>query len=93
MMTKIRQWLEISLVIAIAILVVYYFFFRGPSYVPVPGATQIIEKIKGIEALDKKIDDLSAQIKKQQAQGKTDIDAALSERDIQKSVARMNANW
>jgi hypothetical protein len=93
MMTRIRQWLEISLVLAIAALVVYFIFFRGPSYVPVPGATQIIEKIKGIEALDKKMDDLSVQIKKQQAQGKTDIEVALRETDIQKSVARMNANW
>lgn len=106
MLTKLRQWVEIAIVIAIGLFLLFHFIIspKIPT-VNFPGMPSVkvdtkefqqgIQKVlKHIEDQNKQINNLESQIR--QLQSKTtseDIPHALSETDIRKSMNRMKEAW
>ena len=106
MMTKIRQWAEIIIVIAIAGLLLWHFVIKPqvPTFA-LPGMPSIkvdtkefkdgIQKVlKHIETQNKQINDLESQIRQLQNKTSTEtIPEALKETDVKKSVKRLREAW
>jgi hypothetical protein len=93
---SIRQWLEIMAVIAIAIFIGIWIFNHLPF---IEGKLQdnsgnIQDLTDRQEESIKKINDLESMIRKLQTHT-TDVDIpqALSEKDIDKSMQRLQENW
>ena len=102
---KIRQWLEIGLVILIVGFLVYHFILKSSPTITLPGG-QVINMdttsfnnavkniLKKVDDQSKKINDLESEVRKQHSQViEHDIPEALKETNISKSVARMKAAW
>jgi hypothetical protein len=106
MLTKFRQWGEFTLVGLVILLIVYFIFFRPPKVVTLPGGEtvkildnssflkSIEQKLKGLDDLNKKVNDLESLIRQQnQRITEQEIPQALKETDIRKSVDRMRGAW
>jgi cell shape-determining protein MreC len=103
---KIRQWLEIALVIALAVFVYIHFIVnKNPASVTLPGGQVINMDTKSftnaVNAINKQIADQSKQINNLEStirqlntQAIThDIPAALAEKDVKVSVNTMLGAW
>jgi hypothetical protein len=90
-----RQWIELTLIIAVAIMA--YFTFIKPMVTPnitvKPPSVTIQQNTIETNKVMKRLDDLEKVIKKQQEVGQADIAAALKEKDIKKSVDKMREAW
>ena len=106
MLTKFRQWGEFIIIIGIILLVVYFIFFRPSKVVTLPGGEtvrildnssflkSIEQKLKGLDDLNKKVNDLESLIRQQnQKMAEQEIPQALHETDIRKSVEIMQGAW
>jgi len=106
MLQKFRQWGEFALVGLIILLVVYFIFFRPSKIVTLPGGEtvrildnssflkSIEQKLKGLDDLNKKVNNLESLIRQQQSHTiENDIPEALKEKDIVRSMQRMKEAW
>ncbi len=103
---SLRKWIEFALVIGVILLVVYFIFFRPPRVVTLPGGERvkildnssflksIEQKLKKLDDLNQKINDLESVIRQQnQGMVEREIPEAMKETDIRKSVDRMKDAW
>lgn len=106
MLTKLRQWVELAVVIAIGLFLLFHFVIspKVPTFT-LPGmpATKIdtrefqqgLQKIlKGMEEQNKQINVLESEVR--QLQNKTvsqDIPQALKETDVRRSMERLKEVW
>ena len=106
MLTKLRQWGEFALVGGMILLVAYYIFFRPPKVITLPGGEKvkildnssflksIEQKLKGLDDLNKKVNDLESLIRQQnQKMAEQEIPQALKETDVRRSVETMREAW
>ena len=95
-MHSIRQWLEVSAVILILILVGVYLYSHS-SFMEGKlndNNGNIEDAIGKIDEAEKKINDLESMIRQLQTHTNTiDIPQALGEKDIDKSMQRLQENW
>jgi hypothetical protein len=101
----IRQWIEMALVIGIAIFLIVHFVLKPSSIVTLPGGQVIstdtksfnaaVKKIlNNVEEQGKKVNELESTVRQQQTHTiEQDIPEALKEKDIVRSVARMKEAW
>jgi hypothetical protein len=93
---SIRQWLEVAAVIAILILVGIYLLNHG-SFVEGKlndNSGNISDALGKIDEQEQKITNLESMIRQQQTHTTTvTIPEALAEKDIDKSMQRMQEAW
>jgi hypothetical protein len=101
---KIRQWLEIALVILIAAFLVYHFILKPSPTITLPGG-QVInmdttsfnnavkQMLKKQQESNQKVDDLRGEIFQLQNSMQMAIQQASKETDIRKSVQGMLDSW
>lgn len=91
----IRQWVELGLVVACAYLAYQVFIkpFKPPDITVKPPSVTIQQNTIETNKVMKRLDELEATMKKQQQTGQADIDSALQEKDVKKSVDKMREAW
>jgi cell shape-determining protein MreC len=102
---SIRQWLEVALVVAIAIFLLFHFVLNKTPSVTLPGGQVINMDTKSfnnavkdiqqkITDQNKKMNDLESTIRQKNTEVVTkEIPAALAEKNITVSVNTMLAAW